>query len=715
MLSEHQILLFWTQLLTLLVVARGLGVLLRGIGQPSVLGELAAGIALGPSILGRLWPDAYSALFPHDPVQESALTAVAWLGVLMLLIATGFETDLGLVRRLGRATVRVTAGSLLVPAVFGLALGFVLPDAFLVDASQRLVFALFIATALSISALPVVAAVLSQLGLMRRSISQIMLAAAMVNDVVGWVLLGFVARLAQSGSLRPESLLGTLVGLTLFFVFAYTLGQRCVDYLLRLARQQKTDPAGPLTVTLVVALAAGCMTQFLGLEAVLGAFVAGTVLGRSKFQLAETFVLLERISLSFLAPIFFATAGLRVDLGLLGDPQVAFWAGVVCIVATVSKFGGAYAGGWASDLDVRERVAVGAGLNARGAIGFVIATVGLSLGVLNTKSYTVVVLMTAVTTMVAPPLLRRAMKGWQGSDEERDRLEREQLLGSSVLVRASRVLLPSHGGPNSVLAARIVDLAWPQDSEVTILSAGADVPPDDLARVRAAFAERPVVHEHEAHEAPLAAILQHAALGFGAIAVGATDVRVAGRLVSPVIDDLLGTSPLPVVMVRRGVHEDPESAPRYRRILVPAIGTAPGRAAQEIAFHVARRTGAEVLITHVVTSPPKGRRQSFPFWNPRVPLDVDAQRVDVAQHVIDEARELAARMDVRADAVIRTGASAAQEILSLSREREVDLLVVAANLRQLSGRPFLGHGVETLLEEAEATLVVVTAPPGWVR
>jgi nucleotide-binding universal stress UspA family protein len=122
-----------------------------------------------------------------------------------------------------------------------------------------------------------------------------------------------------------------------------------------------------------------------------------------------------------------------------------------------------------------------------------------------------------------------------------------------------------------------------------------------------------------------------------------------------------------------------------------------------------------VLIVHVVTTPPKEHRDAAPLWSDRIPLEVDALRSEVAQHVVEDARAFAAQLGVRAETVIRTGVSASREILALARERDVDLLVVAANLRQFSGRPFLGHGVEELLDEAEATVVVVTAPPGWVR
>jgi len=711
-LTEHQLLLFWAQLFVLLVAARSLGALARRLGQPQVIGELAAGLLLGPSVLGRVAPVLSAWLFPPDPVQRSLVGAVAWLGVLLLLLVTGFETDLTLVRRLGRTTARVAIGSLVVPLFVGLGLGLLMPEHFVGANAERSVFALFMGTALGISALPVLAAVISQLGLMRRSIAQVMIAAAMVNDLAGWLLLGIAARLAQSGEVGTWQLAISVGGVALFGLFAFTLGQRCVDWLLRGVRARGSGPRGAFTVALAAALAAGCTTQALGLEAVLGAFVAGIVLGRSKFQHDETFAMLDRLTGAFLAPIFFSTAGLRVDLGLLAEPEIALWGVWVLLAASISKFGGAYLGGWFAGLPARERVALGAGLNARGAVEIVIATVGLSVGVLSGSSYAVIVLMAMATSIAAPPILRLALRGWRGTEEEQLRLERERMLSDNVLVRATRILLPSHGGPNSLLAARIVDLAWPREVEVTLLSAGADVPPEDLARVRGALAERPVVHEHVANRTTLGAILDHAGLGYGVMAVGATDVRVAGRLVSPVIDELLGVSPLPVVMVRRGARENLDAPPDYRRILVPATGTAPGRAAQEMAYQIASRTGAHVLIAHVVTHAPERRGIAYPAWGEGTQID---ERADVALQVLEEARDFAARMGVHAETVIRAGVAPSEEILALARERQVDLLVVAANLRQLSGRPFLGHGAEDLLARCEATTVIVTAPPGWVR
>lgn len=710
--SEHQLLVFWLEILALLAVARALGGLMRRIGQPAVVGELAAGLVLGPSVFGALAPEVQQWLFPPDPVQRSLLAGPAWIGVFLLLLQTGLETDLALVRRLGRGVAYVAAGSLLIPVLAGINLGFSLPDAFVPETAPRAIFALFLGTAFGISALPVISKILSDLELMRRNVAQMLIAAAMADDVVGWVLLGVVAGLAQSGSLEAGALALRLGGLALFLVLAFTLGQRAVDATLRSVRVRGGGLSGSLTTALLVAVAAGTLTQALGLEAIFGAFIAGIVLGRSRFHDSEVFEHLDGVTRTFFAPLFFATAGLRVDLALLAEREILAWGVFLIAAATATKFVGAWLGGRLAGLPGREALALGAGLNARGAVQIAVAAVGLSLGVLNAHSYTVVVLMAIATSMMAPPTLRAVLRGWAGSEEERERLARERLLGGNVLLRPSRLLLPSHGGPNSVLAARIVDLAWPQGFEATVLAAGRDVPAEDVARVREAFGGRPLVYEHAPAKEPIPAILERAGLGYGAIAVGATDTRIAGALVSPMVDELLAASPLPVIMVRRGAGADPTAPLAFRSILVPAVGTRPGRAAQEMAYSIARRLDAPVLVAHVVTLPTLGQELSY-ARSARGPDGERNGQADVAERVVEEARRLADEMGVRTVPVIRTAVSAPEGILALARERRVDLLVLAASVRELTGRPFLGHGVEHLLQESESTVIVVTVPPGW--
>jgi nucleotide-binding universal stress UspA family protein len=515
--------------------------------------------------------------------------------------------------------------------------------------------------------------------------------------------------LAQSGRVDAERLAVALGGLALFLLAAFSVGQRGVDALLRWLRQRRAELATALTAVLLVGIAAAAATNALGLEAAFGAFIGGMVLGRSRFHDGETAAPLDAVTRAFFAPLFFATAGLRTDLALLADPAVLLWSAVVLVVATASKFAGGYAGALWAGLPQREGMALAVGLNARGAVGIVLATVGLTIGVLNERSYTVVVLLALSTSMAAPPLLRVLLRGWSGSEEEQARLARERVLGASLLVRGERVLLPSHGGPNSVLAARILDLAWPEGVGATVLAVGADVPEADVAEVRGVFARREVAYEKAAGE-PLPAILAHARLGYGAIGVGATDRREGGALVSPFVDDLLAASPRPVVMVRRGARVDPAAPLAFRRVLVPAAGKPTGRAAQEVAFRLARQLGARALIAHVVTTP--SPRRALSLFR-REDDERRAAAEEVAARVVEEARALAAELGAQAEAEIRLDVSAPDALLALAREHAVDLLVLGANLRSFSGRPFLGHGVEYLLERSDVTVVIVTLPPGW--
>jgi Kef-type K+ transport system membrane component KefB/nucleotide-binding universal stress UspA family protein len=707
-LSEEQQLVFWVQLLVLVVVARGLGAVARRVGQPAVIGELAAGVVLGPSVLGRLAPPVWDWLFPNDPVAAGIMAAVGWIGVFLLLVLAGYETDLGLVRRLGRAAALVSAGSLLVPLAFGAAVGVSMPARFVGPAGDAGGFALFMATALSISSLPVVAKVLSDLDLVRRNFGQLTLAAGMANDVVGWVLLGLLASIASEGALDWGRLGLAVGGLVVLLPASITVGQRAVDAALRAVRQQRGGVGAGLTVTLLVALVGAAVAQAIGLEGVLGAFVAGVVLGRSKFQDTEVFATLEHVTVALFAPVFFARAGLQVDLGVLRDPVVVLWAAIVVAAASGSKLLGAWLGARAARLPAGEGLALGAGLNARGALEIVVATVGLGMGVLNGASYTLVVLMAIATSMLAPLMLRAVARRWEGTPEERARLERERVLGRNLLVRPARVLLPSSGGPNSRLAAAVLDLLWPEDVEVTVLSVGADAAPPDLTAVVQAFSRRPVERVHVASRDTLAAVLEQARLGYGAIAVGATDRTQAGVVVSPLVDELLASSPLPVLVVRRGTRDAPFCP---RRVLVPAVGTPAGRAAQEVGYALAQACDGEVLLAHVVTVPRQGIGAGLWPWRRRPATD--DERTAVAARVVEEARALAAEAGARARTEIRTGVSVAEEMLALASELAPDAIVVTANVRQLSGRPFLGHGVEHFLEHSDATLIVVATPPGW--
>ena len=699
--TEHQLLIFWVALLVIVVTARVFGALMQRIGQPAVVGELAAGLVLGPSFLGRVAPDITDWLFPADDVQTAMLFTVGWLGVLLLLVTTGFETDLGLIRRLGRAATIVSAGSLIVPAAAGFAVGWLIPAAFVGSDTERYIFALFIAAALSISSLPVIAKILSEMGLMRRNFGQLTLAAGMANDVVGWIGLGFIAGLAQAGGVKLDKLAFTVIGVVVFFIAAFTIGQRTVDASLRRVRARGNDPLAGLSVVLITALTFGVVTQWLHVEAVLGAFIAGVVLARSRFADHDLIRPVETMTAAIFAPVFFATAGLRVDLGLLADAETFWWAAIVLAAASASKFVGSIAGARLSSLPTREGAALGIGLNARGALEIVIATVGLSLGVLNDRSYTVIVLMAMATSMVAPPMLRKILKNWDGTPEERRRLDLEAQLASNTIVTGGRILIPSRGGPPSLLAAQVAALAWPHATEITLLTTGtspAGEPGDRvLAPYNNVFINHPVDHLHVDASDPARAILDEARLGYDAIVMG-----TAHNHLSPLIETVLQHSPIPVVIVRPPTSTNGQLPWAFSRAVVPVNGARSSRPAQEIAAYMSAAIGTRTHHLHVAPSSTT-RLETI--------LSDHAPHTDPARSILNEAAALATTAGANFTALVEHAREPAHQILHTTTELGADLLIISGTSRTHHGKLFLGHTLDHVLSHAtNSTLITALIP-----
>ncbi len=405
-LGEHELLVFWCQLLVLLGAARFGGYLVRLAGQPRVIGELLAGVALGPSLLGQVWPDGWRWLFPDDDRQAGLLLGLAWFGIVLLLMTTGAETDLAMIRRHGRIAFSTAVGSLVVPLVAGVLLGLALSDRFIGLDGRRSVFAAFIGIALAISSLPVAARILSDLGLLGRPMGQLVMTVAMSNDVVGWILLGVLAGVAETGTISVVALAVSVLGMAAVSLVVLMWGGRLLDGVLTFVQAREGGPAASASIAVLFTVAIGAGTQALGLEVVIGAFLAGIAVGRSRLIDEPVMHHLDVATAGVFAPLFFAVAGLRVDLRALDQTAVLLGVVLVTVVATVGKMGGAYAGARIGGLARADAFGAGAALNARGALEVVVATVGLTTGVLNDASYTAIVIMAIITSAMAAPLLK---------------------------------------------------------------------------------------------------------------------------------------------------------------------------------------------------------------------------------------------------------------------------------------------------------------------
>ena len=719
------------QLGLLLLVARILGHIATRFGLPSVVGELLAGVALGPSILGSIAPGAFTALVPADPARFHLLEAFAFFGVLLLLVVTGLETDIDLIASKGRSAAAISLTGIAIPFGLGFALGQVLPEAFVADPDQRLVFSLFLGTAMGISAIPVIAKVLIEMNAVKRDIGQLTLAAGMIDDTIGWILLSVVAGLARSGVIDLPSVAQAVLSVLVVVGLAFTAGRRVMDWLFRAVDEREGGDLAKVSLLMVLALLSGSLTHFLNIEAVLGAFLIGILAGQVKRFHRSARHVFETFTLGVFAPIFFAASGLRVDLAALLDPTV-FAVGMIALaVAIVGKFAGAALGAKLSGLGKWEALSLGAGMNARGAIEIIVATIGLGLGVLTPEMYTIILLIAIVTSLMAPPILRITLRRVPMTEDERLRLESAARRETSFVGSLNRVLLPTRGGANSMLAARLLGLAihGERGVEVTTMTvvgaprtaaaagprSGTEVRTDveaDAAE-QALDAIQALLPSADAHDRRR--LIQHAAgsvgetiqreaeRGYDLLVLGATDERTEedSSLFGTLIDRLIQDARCPVFVVRhQGVALAEVADLLPRRILLPTTGPAPGNRAVELACAMARATGGTIDLVHVVERDPHAEA-----W---VRSRETGGSQEIAQELIESAAADVRREGVEVRLHLTTANRAEEGLIDLAAQLGSDLVVMSSSVRPVSRRAFLGHRVDHVLAEAQCPVLVVS-------
>jgi Kef-type K+ transport system membrane component KefB len=711
------VLILVVQIAVLLLAARLLGEVAQRLKQPAVVGEILAGILLGPSLLSGFVPAIGEFLVPHTEVQGYLLEVVSLIGAMFLLLITGLETDLALIRSHARNAVGVSLGGLVVPFASGLLLGIYLPDYLLADPSKRLVFALFVATAMSISAIPVIAKVLIDMKLMRRDIGQTIIAAGMTDDTIGWMLLSVVAGLASGTAVTASSVLITVGSVLGFMALSFTLGRWVVKTLLNLVQDEVISPYRHLTLVVVLTFLWGAMTQALGLEAVLGAFVMGVLFGQMRRLPHHVHEILESVALGIFSPIFFAVAGLKVNLQQLMRPELLLIALVVILVASLGKVVGTYAGArLIGRRDHWTSLAFGAGLNARGAMEIIIATIGLSLGILTQDMFSIIVVMAMATSLMAPPALRWALEHVEPEEQELTRLKREELAKGSLVAAIHRVLVPVRPRDEpQVYAVQTVEARLLEKMEaktrlaMTLLSV---VPRGERSRGKAfikrmsglfAWRRSPLKLKVVENPQPADVILREAQKHYDLLVLGATESpNGQDSLFNPLVDRLVRLSPC-MTLVVKGIPDSERWNPR--RILVPTNGSAAARTAAELAFSLVSESDEEVAVLHVVVEPP----ETGLHYREETTLSALDEGIEIGNGIVHELLKLGESMNVKTEGLVRVGPSAASGILDAAERDGVDLIVLGTNLRIGSSRLLLGPGVEHILKIARCPVVIVNS------
>jgi K+:H+ antiporter len=402
-LAAHDVMTMFLALAVLLGTAKLAGEVMQKLDQPSVLGEIMAGILLGPTVLGQIKPNVYAFLFPATGNLPIVLDTVTTLGVVFFLLSAGLEIDLRSIFRQGRSAIAVSFCGVIIPFVLGFAAAGLFPR-FLGagEGADRLIFALFVGTALSISALPVIAKILMDLNLLRSEMGTVVMSSAMFDDLVGWILFSMILGMMNGGS-SMAGVKRTVLLVIAFVVLALTVVRWMIDKVLPHIQAHTSWPGGVLGFIFTLTLASAAFAEYAGIHAVFGAFIIGIAVGESTHLRKRTSELIHGIVTNVFAPFFFASIGLRTNFVTNFNLPITV---TVIAVACIGKLLGAGMGARLGGMDKRTSWGVGLAMNARGAMEMILGLLALQAGLIRVTMFVALVVMALFTSLVSAPAIK---------------------------------------------------------------------------------------------------------------------------------------------------------------------------------------------------------------------------------------------------------------------------------------------------------------------
>jgi Kef-type K+ transport system membrane component KefB len=402
-LLHSDLIILLTSIGGILILARIFSELGKKIKMPIVMGEILLGIVLGPTIFGAISPYWSATLLPKVGAAKIALEGITNIAVVMLLFVAGMGAQLQVMLKQGKAGAYTSFTSMLIPFVLGFVAVWFFPHFFTFAPDRKLAYALFFGIAMAVSALPVITRILMELNLFKTKVGMIIISAAIFDDLTGWILFSFV--LSIMGEHSDVSNIWFTIGMILGFgFFMLTIGRYFINKTLQWIQQKPAWSGGVLTIALGLCFLGAAFTEYIGLHAILGAFIMGIAFGDSVHLQEKERDIIHQFVTNVFAPLFFVSIGLKVnfvenfDLPLV---MLVFFLAVGCKV--FGGFLGAYWGG----LTKREALAVGFGLNARGAMEIILGTIALNVGLIDAKMFVALVVMALITSMISGPLMKK--------------------------------------------------------------------------------------------------------------------------------------------------------------------------------------------------------------------------------------------------------------------------------------------------------------------
>jgi Kef-type K+ transport system membrane component KefB/mannitol/fructose-specific phosphotransferase system IIA component (Ntr-type) len=421
--TKNEIIILFLSIALMLGMARFLGEIFRRIKLPSVVGEILAGVIIGPTVLGRIFPDFFNWIFPAGTRISFSIEVLILLGVTFLLFTAGIEVELSSVLKQGRSVILLSSFSIAIPLAMGIIITWWRPDLF-GAASTTLNLSLFIGITLSITALPIIAKILLDLNLLKSDFGMLMLTSAMINDLFGWLLFSVLIQLIESGAVSAFTIAKTiLLTITVSFLIL-TLLRYLINQILPWIQARTEWPGGVITFTIIIGLILAAITETIGIHAIFGAFLAGIAIGDSPHLREHTKEIIHQFINNIFAPLFFLSIGLRIDFIRNFDPILSI---IFILIVVIGKISGSIIAGKLSRFTLRDSALIGSGMSASGAMGIILGIFALEFNIINHATFEAIVIMAVVTSLISSPLMKFFMR-------PRDRLNFIELIESKLFI-----------------------------------------------------------------------------------------------------------------------------------------------------------------------------------------------------------------------------------------------------------------------------------------
>lgn len=401
-ISHHDLVVLLTGMAVMLILSRIAAELARSVKFPVVMGEIIVGILLGPTLLGNFAPEVSAYVFPVSGNATIALNAITKIAVVMMLFVAGMEVQLPVVLKQGKVAFYTSSLSMIIPFGLGFMISWYYPQWFGQSGDSKLLFALFFGTALSISALPVIARILIDMGLFKSKIGMIIIASAMFDDLLGWLIFSFILS-SKKGADTGIEFTYTIIYILGFGLLMLTAGRKILDKIMPWMQQKLSWPGGVLSISLGICFLSAAFTESIGIHAILGAFIAGIAIGDSVHLKEKAREIIYQFVTNIFAPLFFVSIGLKVNFIENFNASLVL---LVLVVAYIGKVSGAAIGARLGGFTRKESWAVGFGLNARGAMEIILGTLALQAGLINEPVFVALVIMALVTSLTSGPMMR---------------------------------------------------------------------------------------------------------------------------------------------------------------------------------------------------------------------------------------------------------------------------------------------------------------------